>query len=162
MDAIAFSLLWFDIYWYGIMYSISFVVWYLFFILLPYLTWFSRLSNSTKKAYTHYLDDIFIAIMLGVLIWWRLWHVFIYNFWYYIDNLWEIFAFQQWWMSFIGGIVWVVILVSIYLSWIRSYSLYEIMWVFDIIIVMVPFGILVWRIGNFINQELYGVPVLKN
>ncbi|HBB04966.1 TPA: hypothetical protein DCZ39_09100 [Patescibacteria group bacterium] len=35
----------------------------------------------------------------------------------------------------------------------------EIVLLFDILLAIMPFGIMLGRIGNFLNQELYGVVV---
>jgi prolipoprotein diacylglyceryltransferase len=41
----------------------------------------------------------------------------------------------------------------------KRFSFKEIVLLFDIIIAILPFGIMLGRIGNFLNQELYGVVV---
>ena len=41
----------------------------------------------------------------------------------------------------------------------KKFNFREIVLLFDILLAIVPFGIMVGRIGNFLNQELYGIVV---
>lgn len=41
----------------------------------------------------------------------------------------------------------------------KKFSFKEMLLLFDIILAILPFGIMLGRIGNFLNQELYGVVV---
>ena len=41
----------------------------------------------------------------------------------------------------------------------KKFSFKEIVLLFDVILAIVPFGIMLGRIGNFLNQELYGIVV---
>ena len=41
----------------------------------------------------------------------------------------------------------------------KKFSFQEIVLLFDIVLAIVPFGIMIGRIGNFLNQELYGIIV---
>jgi len=61
-------------------------------------------------------------------------------------------------MSFIGGMLGVTISLAI-VSWRRKLRFKEIVVLFDLVLAIVPFGIMLGRIGNFLNQELYGVVV---
>ena len=99
-----------------------------------------------------------LCIFLGVLLWWRLGHVVIYDFQYYWSHPGDIFKIWQWWMSFIGGIFGVTITLAI-LSWIKRFTGKELLLLGDLIFAILPFGIMVGRIGNFLNQELYGIVV---
>ena len=67
-------------------------------------------------------------------------------------------------MSFIGGIVGVVISISLYFSYFapKSVQKKDVMSVFDAIVPIVPMGIFFGRFGNFLNQELYGRVVPEN
>jgi prolipoprotein diacylglyceryl transferase len=61
-------------------------------------------------------------------------------------------------MSFIGGILGVVSSVGI-LFWIKKLTWKDFLTLFDVILLVVPLGIFLGRFGNFLNQELYGIPV---
>jgi phosphatidylglycerol:prolipoprotein diacylglycerol transferase len=41
----------------------------------------------------------------------------------------------------------------------KKFRFKEIILLFDIVLVIVPLGIMLGRIGNFLNQELYGILV---
>lgn len=102
-----------------------------------------------------------IAIVAGIIIGGRLGHVAIYNASYYIHHLSEIFRLQQGGMSFIGGIIGVVIAMLIIKRRYRI-SLRDLAVLFDLVLLIVPIGIFLGRIGNFLNQELYGTIVPAN
>jgi phosphatidylglycerol---prolipoprotein diacylglyceryl transferase len=61
-------------------------------------------------------------------------------------------------MSFIGGIFGVTIALAI-LAWKKRFTAKEFLLLGDLIFAILPFGIMIGRIGNFLNQELYGVIV---
>jgi prolipoprotein diacylglyceryltransferase len=41
----------------------------------------------------------------------------------------------------------------------KKFTLKETVLVLDVILAIVPFGVMLGRIGNFLNQELYGIVV---
>jgi len=164
---IAFSLWSLHIYRYGIMYMISFVIGYATLMIWQQRWWYTQyplIDNLLKNN----LDELILAIMIGVMIGWRMGHVLIYDLAYFITHPLKIFAIQQWWMSFIGGIVGTIISVSIYsykcwvlnVEWKKTYNLQLIishsLRLLDAFIPLVPVGIFFGRFGNFLNQELYG------
>jgi phosphatidylglycerol:prolipoprotein diacylglycerol transferase len=61
-------------------------------------------------------------------------------------------------MSFIGGIFGVTLALLI-LAWKKHLNFKELILMGDLIFAILPFGIMIGRIGNFLNQELYGVVV---
>jgi phosphatidylglycerol:prolipoprotein diacylglycerol transferase len=154
---IAFSISGFDIHRYGIFYAISFTIGYVF------LNWFSKSSlfpdyNDIKNVLKNHLDELFIVLILGVLIWWRLGHCFIYYPTYYIHNPLDIFKIWEGGMSFIWGFIWVFIWV---LRFKRRHKLTstQLLKISDILLVFLPGAIALGRIGNYLNQELYGIKV---
>ena len=159
---IAFSLWSVHIYWYGIMYLLSFFVWY---VLLYYgqRSWWYKWTYADTIIEKD-LDGFILSLLIGVMIWGRLWHVFIYDFSYFLINPLKIFAFQEWGMSFIGGIVWVVLSVFVYLYYFSpvKWKKIEILSLFDAIVPLVPLWIFFGRFGNYLNQELYGRVVPKD
>jgi len=154
---VAFELFGLEIYWYGIFYLVAFLIWYLFFYLVAkkkYFKEFKNLQNLLEK----WIDDLVIAIALGVILWWRLWYVLIYDFWYFLANPMDIFTIWQWGMGFIWGVIW-VIMAMLFIKKIYKLNLTEFLLLIDMIVIVLPFGIMLWRIWNFLNQELYGMPV---
>ena len=61
-----------------------------------------------------HLDDLMIAILLGVMIGGRMGHVLIYDLPYFISHPSKIFAVSDGGMSFIGGIVGTILAVGVY------------------------------------------------
>lgn len=152
---VAFSIFWRDIYWYWIFYLISFILAYCFLFLLwkkKIFKKFPNLQNLIEKD----LESLFIILILWVLIGWRLWHVFIYDFNNFINNPINIFKIREWWMSFIWWIIWVLIFVSIFLKK-RKFSRKEYIILLDLLACILPLCIALWRLGNFLNQELYWI-----
>ncbi len=154
---IAFSLGGIHIYWYGIFYLITCLIGYAF------LWWVGKQRRfkqytGVQNLLTSGLDDLILATIIGVLIWWRLGHVFIYDRQHYQNNLTEIFAIWHGGMSFVGGIVGVIIAIFVVERMYRL-SRKEFFIVFDLLLVVIPLGIILGRIGNFLNQELYGIIV---
>lgn len=155
---IAFSIGSVDIYRYGIFYLIAFLSGYLFFHRIAKKNIFWAKFPRMQTFLQHNIDDLMLCIFFGVMLWWRLGHVIIYDFSYYIQHPADIFKVWQWWMSFIGGIFGVTIALFL-LAWKKRFTAKEFLLLGDLIFTMLPLGIMVGRIGNYLNQELYGVVV---
>ena len=154
---VAFSIFGKDIYWYGIFYLIWFVVAYFFL----YFLWKSNILSKYPKLQDFLrknLDDLMIALIIGVLVGWRLWEVFIYEWDYFSKNLSEIVKVWHWGMSFFGCMLW-VILSLIILFRIKKLSWKDFVLFLDCIVFIVPIWIILWRFGNYLNQELYWLVV---
>ena len=82
----------------------------------------------------------------------RLGYVLIYNYNYYIENLIEIFFIWNGGMSFHGGLLG-TIAATIFFT--RKKKIDTFIYL-DIIACVVPIGLFLGRISNFINGELYG------
>jgi len=155
---IAFSIGSIHVYWYGIFYFVAFVVGYIFLFRIAKKDIFWKLFPRLQTFLQKNLDDLMLYIFFGVVVWWRLGHVIIYDLQHYIQNLSEIFQVRKWGMSFIGGILGVTIAMMI-LMWKKKFSWKELLLLWDLIFAILPFGIMLWRVGNFLNQELYGIVV---
>lgn len=151
---VAFSLWGWPIYRYGIMYLLSFVLGYLFLYRISKLSILDKFPNL-QNLLKNNLDDLIVAIVLGVMIGGRLGDVIFYNRAYYSQNLVDILKIRNGGMSFVGGFIGVAIAI-----WTikKRYKLTanEIWYLFDFIVLFLPLGILFGRIGNALNQELYG------
>lgn len=152
---VAFTIFWRDIYRYGIFYLIWFIISYIFL----YIIWkkhifqkFPQLQNLLEND----LETLFIILILWVLIWWRLWHVLIYDFQYFLNNPVDIIKVWQWWMSFIWWLLWVIIWISL-LLYKRKFSRKEFIILLDLLACILPLCIALWRLWNFLNQELYWI-----
>ena len=152
---IAFSFFWINIYRYWIFYLIGFCLAYFFLFFIwkkQYFHKFPKLQNLLENN----LETLFIILILWVLIWWRLGHVLIYDFQYFIDNPLDIFKIWQWWMSFIWWILWVVLWVTLFIRY-KKFSRKEYIILLDLLCCILPLCIAFWRLWNFLNQELYWI-----
>ena len=152
---IAFSIFGINIYRYGIFYLVGFLLTYCFLYFIwrkKYFHKFPKLQNLLEND----LETLFIILILWVLIWWRVGHVLIYDFQYFLNNPLDIFKVWQWWMSFIGWILWVIIWVSLFI-WEKKFSRKEFIILLDLLACILPLCIALWRLWNFLNQELYWI-----
>ena len=152
---VAFSIFWWDIYRYWIFYLIWFILAYIFLYIIWKKQIFHKFPNL-QKLLTKDLESLFIILILWVLIWWRLWHVFIYDITYFLNNPLDIFKVWQWGMSFIWWLLWVIIWVSILLLK-NKFSRKEFVILLDLLACILPLCIALWRLWNFLNQELYWI-----
>ncbi len=158
---IAFEILGRPIYRYWIFYLITFVVGYAFFVFFPRSWFFTKTKEIRQRFQWLYhilkddLDDIFLVIIVWVMAGGRFWHVFFYERHYYSQNLIEIVKINQGWMSFVGWVIGVV-LGLLYLWRKHRLTKEEFILFWDLVLLIVPLWSLLWRIGNGLNQELYG------
>ncbi|MEJ5300019.1 MAG: prolipoprotein diacylglyceryl transferase [Thermodesulforhabdaceae bacterium] len=139
----------FSIRWYGLMYLLGFLAAYL---LIP------RQERALKlglKGET--LQDLIFWLALGVIVGGRLGYVLFYQYGdlgFYLKNPLEIIAIWHGGMSFHGGFIGSV-LAGCWFSRRRGISFLELS---DSVVPVVPIGLGLGRIGNFINGELFGRP----
>jgi phosphatidylglycerol:prolipoprotein diacylglycerol transferase len=157
---IAFSIWPLDIHRYWIFYFVGFLWWYFFLRFLWKKKIFVNYKNL-QNLLEHKLEDLLIAIILWVIIGWRLWHIIIYDIQYFIQNPLEMFAIRKWWMSFIWWMIWSFISIII-LKQIQKLNNKEFRLLLDCAVTIVPLWILFGRIWNFLNQELYWIIVPEN
>jgi phosphatidylglycerol:prolipoprotein diacylglycerol transferase len=133
-----------QIRWYGLMYLIGIISSY---SLVQYQIRKKNLEINTKA-----IEEIYFYCIVGLIVGGRIGYVIFYNFSFYLDNPFEILAIWHGGMSFHGGLIG-ALLSSGYIIKKRKIDF----WLFaDIIIVTVPIGLGLGRIGNFINGELCG------
>jgi phosphatidylglycerol:prolipoprotein diacylglycerol transferase len=143
-DPIAVSLGPVKIHWYGLMYLVGFVG-----------GWWLGLRRAARPgsgwSRTEVGDQLFYAV-LGVILGGRLGYVLFYNLPYYIDHPLEIFFVWAGGMSFHGGLLGVIAAMA----WFGRNTGRSFFAVADFVAPLVPLGLGAGRIGNFINQELWG------
>ncbi len=130
--------------WYGLMYVLGFIATYL---LVRY-----QASRFRWQAMLDHLDNLNLALILGVILGGRLGYVLFYNLGYYLRHPLEILATWEGGMSFHGGCIGVV---AAGLWYCRRHEL-DFWKAADLYVVTVPIGLGLGRIGNFINGELFG------
>ena len=96
--------------------------------------------------------DLLFYIAVGIIAGGRLGYVLFYNPAYYLSNPVEIFALWDGGMAFHGGLIGVILGMVYYARKTGRPFLV----VADFVAPLVPPGIFFGRIGNFINQELWG------
>ena len=134
----------FRLSWYGLMYVLGFAASY--FLVLYQM---KRKDFDISKLE---VENLYFYLILGLVIGARLGYVLFYDLKMYLADPLEIFAIWHGGMSFHGGLIGVLI-VGIVFCWKNKKSFWR---VSDLIIVTVPIGLGLGRIGNFINGELYG------
>ncbi len=153
---IAFHIFGRPIYWYGIFYLMTFLGGYVC------LWWLGRsgvFSHYTglQRLLTDKRDDLMLVAMLGVILWGRFGHVVLYELGYYLEHPLQILQVRQGGMSFIGGVMWVVLWLLILARSLRL-TKDELFLLGDIVLCIVPLWSLLWRWGNYLNQELRWIP----
>jgi phosphatidylglycerol:prolipoprotein diacylglycerol transferase len=141
---VALQIAGFSVHWYGIMYVLAFII---AAVLLPIL----QKERGLKFSREQWLDIVSWGV-LGVLLGGRLGFVFFYEPSYFIAAPWKIIAVWEGGMSSHGGFLGVGIALLL-LCWKKKYDLLAIL---DVVVVPAAIGLALGRLGNFINQELYG------
>lgn len=144
-DPVALSLGPLSVRWYGLMYLAAFGAFW----------WLGRrraLSQPWHGLNPHQVEDLLFYGVLGVVIGGRLGQVLFYEPAHYLAHPLEIFAVWKGGMSFHGGLLGVLVTMAIYA---RKCGL-PFWQLTDFIAPMVPIGLGLGRIGNFINGELWG------
>jgi phosphatidylglycerol:prolipoprotein diacylglycerol transferase len=100
------------------------------------------------------VEELLTWVILGVILGGRLGFVLFYNPGYYLSNPGEILMLWQGGMSFHGGLLGVITACLAY-SWRQGISWLS---VADVLCMATPVGLLLGRVANFINAELWGRP----
>ncbi len=117
-----------------------------------YLIIRSELRRKQGPVPVESADDLLFYLILGLLIGGRLGYVLFYNLGEYLWAPWEILAVWHGGMSFHGGLIGMIISGYVFARR-RSASFLELA---DIGALSATPGLMVGRIGNFINGELFG------
>lgn len=141
---IAVEILGFNVHWYGLLYFAGFVIAW---VLLPRLQRERELSLSSDEW-----SRLISWIVVGVIVGGRLGYVLFYDPWYYLSNPLEIFAVWKGGMASHGGFIG----VTLAMLWALRKNKHQIFAIADVLVIPVAIGLALGRVGNFINQELYG------
>ena len=111
-------------------------------------------KNDTPVMDERQLEDLLTWVVLGVILGGRLGYVLFYKPAYFLQNPAEILMLWQGGMSFHGGLLGVITACVVF-SWRQRISWLS---VADVLCMATPVGLLLGRIANFINAELWGRP----
>lgn len=148
-DPVALSLGPVAIHWYGLMYLAAFAQ----FLLLGRLRVKQAHWQSLGMNYQA-LEDLLFKGVLGVIVGGRLGYVLFYMPGHYLSNPLDILKVWEGGMSFHGGFLGVLVA----LWWVGKKNGQGFFKMTDLIAPLVPFGLALGRLGNFINGELWGRP----
>lgn len=127
--------------YYGLMYTISFIVGY-------------TIMMKRKVLPENQLDTLLIYVFLWVVLGGRFGYIIFYDLNYYLHNLNAIIQVRNWWMSFHWGLIGVIL--SIYL-FCKNYKI-QFWKIMDEMAAITPIWLFLGRIGNYINKELLWFP----
>src|SRR6478609_4692302 len=150
-DPVAFSIGWFVIRWYALAYIGGIVMGWTY---ARSLVKKERLWGGPVPITLLQLDDFILWVTIGIIVGGRTGYVLFYNPAFFIQHPAEIFQLWNGGMSFHGGFLGCVAAVMLFA---RKNEI-PILSLGDITTAVAPIGILLGRIANFINSELWGRP----
>lgn len=143
-DPVALSLGTFAVHWYGLMYLLGFAA--------GGMLGYYRATKPGSNWQPDEIMDLVFYIAVGVIIGGRLGYVVFYNALFYLSNPLAVFALWDGGMSFHGGLLGVLTALWLYARKTRR-SFFA---VGDFLAPLCAPGLGFGRVGNFINQELWG------
>lgn len=144
IDPVAVSLGPLKVHWYGLMYVLGFLsAWWLGTI---------RARHPASVLQPEQVGDLIFYAAIGVILGGRIGYMLIYDLSNLIAQPILLFKIWQGGMSFHGGLLGVIIALSLYARKLHK-PIFDLV---DFIAPLVPIGLGAGRIGNFINGELAG------
>ncbi|WP_311755319.1 prolipoprotein diacylglyceryl transferase [Proteus terrae] len=144
IDPVMFSIGPVSLHWYGMMYLVGFV----------FALWLAnRRAAKPNSGWTkNEVETLLYVGFVGVFIGGRLGYVFFYNLPVFLND--PLYLFKVWdgGMSFHGGLIGVICAMI----WFAKRTKRKFFQVADFVAPLIPFGLGLGRVGNFINGELWG------
>lgn len=142
IDPVAFSIWGFSVHWYGLMYLAGF-----------FIAWLLAQYRVKRISFTRdHITDLIFYSALGVIIGGRIGYGIFYQPGEFFTNPLWVFQVQEGGMSFHGGLLGVITAML----WFARRHKTSFWIVADFIAPLIPIGLGLGRIGNFINGELWG------
>jgi phosphatidylglycerol:prolipoprotein diacylglycerol transferase len=145
IDPVAVSIGPLDIHWYGVMYLLAFLSF-----------WMIGNRRASRQAWWGWskqdVSDVLFYGMLGVILGGRIGYMLFYGFELLMQNPLSLFKVWDGGMSFHGGLVGVIVSMA----WFGKKTHRSFWQVSDFVAPMVPLGLAFGRLGNFIGGELWG------
>lgn len=135
----------FSIRWYALAYLAGFLVGWRYALRL------NRLYGDRALPY-NYIDDFLTWTVLGVVMGGRVGYILFYHLDLFLKDPLYLFRVWEGGMSFHGGATGVILALLIF-SAVYRVRLFQLA---DIVCACVPIGLLLGRLANFVNAELYG------
>lgn len=144
IDPVAFSMGPLSVRWYGLMYLFGFA----------FAMWLAgRRADAPNSGWTrNEVSDLLFYGFLGVILGGRIGYVLFYNFDLFLADPTYLFKIWTGGMSFHGGLIGVITAMI----WFAHKTKRHFFTVADFVAPLIPFGLGVGRIGNFMNGELWG------
>lgn len=158
-NPVAFSIFGISVHWYGIAYVLSLLT------ALYIAKWTIKHDSKRFPISKTNLESYFLWVEIGVILGARIGYIAIYepDNLYYFTHPWEIFNPFDIQGQFVGirGMSYHGALIGFLIaSIIFAYKKHQNFLLYlDLVAISVPLGYVFGRIGNFLNQELYGRPV---
>jgi len=151
IDPVAVQLGPLSVKWYGLAYVVGLIGgwWYARRLVMADWLWAGRARPKPEE-----LDDMLLFVALGVVLGGRIGFVLFYDLERYLTHPQDIIAIWQGGMSFHGGLMGATLGLWLFARR-RGYPALS---VFDLAAAVVPIGLFLGRIANFINGELWGRP----
>ncbi len=144
IDPIIFSIGPVSLRWYGTMYLIGF---------LAAMFMANKAADKSDGLWTRdQVSDLLFYSFLGVILGGRVGYVLFYQFDYFLSDPLYLLEIWQGGMSFHGGFLGVILAAFIFARKTKKNFLA----VGDFVVPLVPIGLGMGRLGNFINSELWG------
>ncbi|MFA0809878.1 prolipoprotein diacylglyceryl transferase [Microbulbifer epialgicus] len=146
IDPVAIAIGPLKVHWYGLMYLFGFIA-----------AWWLALRRSTKPwspVIKSEVEDLILYCAIGVVVGGRIGYMFFYNLPELIENPLALLKVWEGGMSFHGGLVGVMLATTLYARKIGT----TFPTLIDFVAPLVPIGLGLGRMGNFIGQELWGRP----
>ncbi|MDH5648208.1 MAG: prolipoprotein diacylglyceryl transferase [Gammaproteobacteria bacterium] len=144
IDPVAFGIGPLKVHWYGLMYLFGFAG--------AWLVGGYRAGRQEAGWEKQEISDLVFYFAIGAILGGRIGYILFYNLGHYLSNPIEIFYIWAGGMSFHGGLLGAISAMWLY----GRHTQRTFFAVTDFAAVLTPIGLFFGRIGNFINQELWG------
>jgi phosphatidylglycerol:prolipoprotein diacylglycerol transferase len=138
--------------WYAVSYLVGFLL--AFLVMRAFVRREKSWNFKTPPMEVEQVETLVTYLVLGVIVGGRLGYVLFYNFGFFVENPGDILRVWDGGMSFHGGFLGVIVGVIFF----SRYNGIPIMSAADLIALATPPGLLLGRIANFANAELWGRP----
>lgn len=138
--------------WYALAYIVGILIGW--FIVVRAVSTPALWANNRPPLTREQVEDLVFWIILGIILGGRLGFVLFYQPGYFFSDPTRILQVWQGGMAFHGGFLGVVIAVTLFARRHKA----PLLSVADLLAVATPMGILLGRLANFINAELWGRP----